>query len=286
MIILSALACVGVHVEGVNKALKESWGIKLAKEVKEIDDKLSKGVHGEDHFAYVQKLLAKYKSSCSFSCLRSSSKKKRLIDAAELILSIRELEKAEMCNRKGDDIVFQVAGALVQEPECRVVEKLINKYTRIQEAVCKRQLPIMLQEKLNRVDQDMLRRLDLALDCALDSGTGYTEAEKQFKKIRDSDIGPSELCLEDSFKRIPKEKGTNWNQNNLEYGTNKETVEKYLLEPCRHVVEELGDDIFELAKNWIQFHRLMPGDSNEVTQFYQYWAKYEMCLNALDRENK
>lgn len=201
-----------------------------------------------------------------------------------MFLSIRELKKPEMCNRKGDDIAYQVAGAQLQDPINNQIEPIIDRYISLQEKICSKKLPIVLDEKLRRMDQEKLNRLDLALDCALESGVGYTEAQKQFKKIKDFDVGPSELCLEDSFGKIPS-KESYANPNDLVYGTSKQTVEKYLLEPCRLVVEELGPDIFELANNWIQFHKII-GNGDKETQFYRYWAKYSMCVNVLDCVNK
>lgn len=285
IIILSALAWFETYVECVNKASRLSRGYKLRKEVKEIDEKLKhdvKSTHPDDQFAYVEKLLDKYESdlSCFFK-----NKKRHRAEAAKLILSIRDLAEPEMCNGRGGGIAHAVAGALLQEPPCRLVRKLYEKYISLQEKVCLDHLPIKLDKRLLKMkDQSKLNRLDQVLQCDLNRGIGYTEAEKQFKKIREHDRGPIKACLDDTFRSLPQEGDAD--PTDLVFGLQRQLVEKYLLEPCKLVVEQLGADFFELARNWIQFHKVIREPNYEVKQFYRYWSKYEMCLNVLKEVSK
>lgn len=281
IIVLIVLSGIGSQVYCKGRSLSEAWGSNLKKEMKEIDSKLEEDVdskHTEDQFAYVQKLLNKYESgsSCVF---KSTDKKKRRIEAAKLVLSIRELAKPEMCNRVGSDIAFQVGGALNQNPICIRVGRIYYEYMLLQEKVCKFILPKRLREKLATMDKKKLMLLDEVTESEMIRGVGYSEVERLFRKVKEDNVGPTELNMKDAFKNISAEKDAN--PNDLLYGVQRQSLEKYLLEPCRYIVEELGPDYFELAGHWLMIHKFINNPNYDEVEFYRYWVKYELCQNAL-----
>lgn len=261
--------------------LKEELPTKLGKQFRKIDKLLIEMTKSDDplvNMRIVEKLLPEAESS-TFMGFKN---KKNLAKAERLFLSLTKIEDEKMCNDEGYKIISDNSKA-IEKAGIRVkrMREIYIYYLFRQEDIC---IPVcmrMLKKKLATMDFVKLKRLDYVMEKAMNEdyrGKGETKTDRLFALIQMDYVGPSAEKLYETLINVPQdvtddlELRKKMTPDDLEHLV----VERYLIEPCDHISENLTEDIFAPAAMWASVHT--PNEKNH--QFYYNWARYKFCRTA------
>lgn len=256
----------------------------LQKDFKKLDNILGERAKSRDPEHNMEVLEKFMKESESHNFLGMKIKGK-LEDAERLFLSLKQLKDPKMCSKSGFEIISLNAKALKSVPFLRRTGEIFSYYANEHHTICSRLYPAMLAERLAKMDQDKLKRLEILVKQSMNYNyqSSGTEAEGLFSLIKNNNVGPSykqlEKVLVNLIKEISNDKEPDSKPEQPYQGMFKETLKKYLIEPCEHIMENLADDIFDPATALINFHKVNVLEN----QFYRSWTRYTFCINAYNQ---
>lgn len=257
----------------------------IQRDFRELDNILGERAKSRDpeHNMEVLEKFMKESESHNFLGMKI---KGRLEDAERLFLSLKQLKDPELCSKRGFQIILLNAKALKSVPFLRRMGEIFSYYANEHHTICSRLYPAMLAERLAKMDQDKLKRLEVLVWQSMKSNyqSGGTEAEGLFSFIKNNNVGPSYGKLEKVLvnlikKDISNDKKPDSKPEEPYQGMFKETLKKYLIEPCEHIMENLADDIFDPATALVHHHKVNVLEN----QFYRSWARYTFCINAYNQ---
>lgn len=207
---------------------------------------------------------------------------KRLVAAKKLLLSLKELGNERFCGKLGYRILVDVTKAMDSEPVMPRMVSIMRHFVGKHQSTCSHIYTKMLDDKLAKMDAEKLEKLESLFENTMKyTGLGM-KVDTLFSLIKMDQVGPSE---ENLTKSLTNTLGMISSEGNYEEDMDsgkviqdmfERTSRSYLVEPCNHYIENLGEDIFEPNLAMISTHMF---NSNEP-QFYRSWAKYMFRQNA------
>lgn len=287
-----------LNLVSAGKSIDDISGISGAELTPEYDklnnylvDSSPKGV-STDKFELVLERWTRHENRKWFS----RSKKQK---AEQLFLALRKLEELSSCNRVGRTILRENNLAMNGRPTRelqfhgsvpRVIEKVFRESLKKHAQLCQNIYPATFKEKLSTIDGETLKRVADFADALVQHyvpNKSLSEVKRLFLFIQNKPFidgnyvsGQLEEMLKDkpeleAIQLQPNERLGKLELNNAEY---ERVYNEYIIEPCKYFVQTLGPDIFEPATFVKEF---LEADENNL-EYFQAWARYRVCEDALD----
>lgn len=227
---------------------------------------------------------------------KDPTKNERLIDALELFISLRDTYRGKKCDQNGYDILFK---NLLATENCglgkrseRRIDRVVYKFLHDHARNCQRTYPVNFEKIYANMDPIRLgyvefflneKNLQNFLGDSKNIQTFFSTLVKNQQRIQGK-FGSRMAFDAINALSVNDEDGKSLYQSSIDVRKEKfrKLFERYIIEPCRFFVNELGPDVFVPSRfEAMFFHRL---DESNIL-FYKSWARFRVCTYVLDNED-
>lgn len=233
------------------------------------------------------------------SDLKSKLFKKSPVEDFRTFVALRQVLGKDKCNEESymimsenelniGDLFMRIHSDRVKRRVDSIVYQILEQHARD----CQDVYPLLLKEKLGHIDDfKKLTRAGLFAEAILMETLGRSSASSS-KQLYDSFIGNILEIKDLRRSRIIKQKLTEFSEGDpdqqylvavederkpgkkvVRKDKIRELVDRYLVEPCRYFVNQLGPDIFIPAR-WDA--TTLPPKLGDI-QFFYYWTDFRIC---------
>lgn len=220
----------------------------------------------------------------------------RLVDALKLFISLEDTSNGEKCDRSGHDILFNNLLATEQCGRGRQTEyrtdRIVYKFLHDHAKRCLNKYPVSFESIYSKMDRAKRSQVEFFLnDWNLKEFLGVSLNRHLFylSLVRNRDRIQGKKAARMAYDVIY---ALSTNDKDREYLTQKgvegrkekigDLFKKYIIEPCKYFVDELGPDVYVPVRfDAMFYHRV----NEENFRFYDSWARFRICSYVIDNES-